>query len=135
MLGLVKSRELIAREARDNQRNLNAGNKGAFKKASKPWNAGLKGVTGHHPNCRATQFKPGSFNGRAAKLVMPIGSYRVNADGYLDRKVSDQPGPHTLRWRAVHRMVWEAAHGPAEAKCVRHDSTDRIVGLWRAWPV
>ena len=48
----------------------------------------------------------------AAKLVQPIGTLRINYDGYLDRKVSDLPGPPHRRWHPVHRLVWEAAHGP-----------------------
>ena len=45
-------------------------------------------------------------------MVVPVGSYRVNADGYLDQKISDQPGPQNLRWKSVHRLVWERTHGP-----------------------
>lgn len=86
-----------------------------FAPGAEPWNKGLKGSTGHHPRSKATQFRPGTLNGRAAQHVVPVGSYRVNDDGYLDRKVSDQPGPQTLRWRAVHRLVWEAAHGHVPA--------------------
>lgn len=89
VLGLAKSRELIAAEARWNQRHLNTGNKGAFKKGNRPWNADIKGSTGHHPNTVANQFKPGQLSGRAAKLVAPVGSYRrraaASAEGQLMR--------------------------------------------------
>lgn len=75
-----------------------------------PWNKGTHFVAGGRS--AETQFQSGACRGRAAQLVVPVGSYRVNGDGYLDRKTSDRPGPQTLRWRAVHRLVWEAANGP-----------------------
>jgi hypothetical protein len=83
-----------------------------FKKGQVPWSKGTKGLAGTHERSRATQFKKGQLSGRAAQLVMPIGSHRINADGYVDRKISDTPGPQTLRWKAVHRIVWEQAKGP-----------------------
>lgn len=81
-----------------------------FRPGQRPWNKGLH----YQPGGRAKdgQFKPGTCNGRAAQLVQPVGAYRVNADGYLDRKVSDEPGLQSRRWRPVHCLVWEAAHGP-----------------------
>lgn len=64
----------------------------------------------------ATRFQPGrELSGRAAQQVKPLGSYRVNADGYLDQKVSTEPGPQHRRWKPVHRIVWEQAHGPVPA--------------------
>lgn len=81
-----------------------------FQKGQQAWNKGKEYRPGGR--CSETQFKPGQYNGRAAQLVVPVGSYRVNADGYLDQKVSDTPGLQSLRWKAVHRMVWEAANGP-----------------------
>jgi len=34
-------------------------------------------------------------------------------DGYLERKVTDDPSfVPNRRWVSVHRLVWEAAHGP-----------------------
>lgn len=80
-----------------------------------PWNKGRPGSTGLHDNTRAHHYRPGNISGRAAQLVQPIGTLRINADGVLERKVSDQPGPAHRRWHPVHRLVWEAAHGPAPA--------------------
>jgi hypothetical protein len=37
---------------------------------------------------------------------MPVGSERVNGDGYVDIKVSD---PN--KWRAKHLIVWESHNG------------------------
>lgn len=80
-----------------------------------PWNKGLPGSTGMQPGCRATQFK----NGRpahAARNYLPIGSLRINADGCLERKLTDDPALAPVRrWTAVHRIVWEATHGPIRA--------------------
>ena len=33
-------------------------------------------------------------------------------DGQLQRKVNDNPGNNTDRWKPVSRLVWEAANGP-----------------------
>jgi hypothetical protein len=55
-----------------------------------------------------TQFKKGQVphNARYA-----IGDRRVNGEGYLDRKVSnDRKGG--LNWTAEHRLVWVEAKGP-----------------------
>jgi HNH endonuclease len=76
-----------------------------FTKGCVPPNKGKK-MPGHgNP---ATQYKPGQrpFN------EAPIGSYRVNADGYAEFKYSDEPGPYTKRWIPVHRKVWIEANGP-----------------------
>lgn len=77
-----------------------------FKKGLVPWNTGHKGMQ-VHPNAVATQFKKGTV----PYTWKPIGSYRVNSDGYLDRKVSDT-GDGPRDWRSVHRLVWIEAHGP-----------------------
>ena len=81
-----------------------------FQKGDLPWNTGTKGVAGQHPNSRSHQFRPGSRNGRAAERYQPIGAERIFS-GYLQRKVNDDL-PLQARWQFVHRMIWEAAHGP-----------------------
>lgn len=83
---------------------------GSFYKGMVPWNQGISYQPGG--NVKRSQFKAGNLNGRAAQLAQPVGAYRVNSCGYLDRKISDQPGPQNLRWRALHRIVWETANGP-----------------------
>lgn len=79
-----------------------------------PWNKGVKGSTGTHPNCRPTQFKPGRRPEESANY-QPIGSLRVCADGYLERKVTDDHPVPARRWVALHRLVWEAEVGPIPA--------------------
>lgn len=41
----------------------------------------------------------------------PIGTEKVDSDGYLRRKLTDTGYP-PKDWVAVHRINWEAAHGP-----------------------
>ena len=83
-----------------------------FKPGLVPWNKGVKGVTGTHPESRRTQFK----KGQRPHTWLPVGSYRITTkDQYLERKVNDRPGNNSVRWKAVHRLVWEAAHGPVPA--------------------
>lgn len=65
-----------------------------------PFNKGKKAPgTGHKP----TQFKKGN---RPANY-MPVGSERINTDGYVDVKIAD---PN--KWVQVHLLIWEAVNGP-----------------------
>ena len=41
---------------------------------------------------------------------MPIGSERVNADGYVDIKIQD--GQQRKNWKGKHILVWEDHNGP-----------------------
>lgn len=83
-----------------------------FKPGHIAWNRGKKGVTGNHPNMRRTQFKRGRPASEAANYV-PIGSERINKDGYLERKITDDQNlVPARRWVGVHRLVWQAANGP-----------------------
>lgn len=115
-LGLEKSAAFIAETAR--ARTLNpehGGRKHQFAKGQEAWNKGLKGVVGVQEACRATQFKKGRPAHEAANYL-PIGSLRVCKDGYLERKVTDDPAiVPARRWVAVHRLVWAEAHGPIPA--------------------
>ena len=61
---------------------------------------------------RRTQFKKGSMSGAAQHNYVPIGSYRLSKDGYLEQKTNDDHPVPARRWVAVHRLVWEAANGP-----------------------
>ena len=81
-----------------------------FKPGIVPWNKGRKGV--NYDGMVATQFKPG----QRPHTWLPVGSYRITSkDAYLERKVCDLPGNNSVRWKAVHRLVWEASHGPVPA--------------------
>ena len=79
---------------------------GRFTKGFTPWNAGLKNVNGVSP----TRFKKGN----KPHTWRPVGSERINDDGYLVRKVSDT-GVKRVDWRLVHVMLWEQHNGPVPA--------------------
>lgn len=108
-MGLRKTRELIATVASERSRRPGHGGQAhQFKAGLVPWNKGTKGLVGTQPACRATQFKPGM----RPHTWVPVGSFRVNPDGVLERKYSDDPGPPHARWRNYAALVWEAEHGP-----------------------
>lgn len=106
-LGLKKSAAFLASPA---ARRLNgsAGLVHRFLPGNLPWNKGQR----YAPRGRSAQthFR----HGQAPKNTLPLGSYRIGPDNYLEQKISDLPGPPKMRWKAVHRLVWEAAHGPIE---------------------
>lgn len=86
-----------------------------FEKGQSPWNKGVPGSTGHHPNVRATQFKKGRRPEENSNH-QPIGAARITKDGYLEQKVTDdQSVPARRRWVPVHRLVWEREHGAIPA--------------------
>ena len=107
-LGLAKSAEF---NASDMAGRIQQGSQSApmiatrFQKGLTPWNKGLKGL--QFEGSKATQFKPGT----APHNWRPVGSYRV-VYGNLERKVNELSGSNSVRWHPVHRIVWEAAHGP-----------------------
>lgn len=109
-LGLRKTEEYLASPASGRLDGVR-GNGSRFRKGQPSWNSGL---TGWQAGGRSveTQFK----KGRPAHLsrnYQPIGTERINKDGYLERKVTDDPSIAPVRrWVAVHRLVWEAANGP-----------------------
>ena len=81
-----------------NRYNLRTETTGCFRKGSIPWNKGLKGYIG--PN--KTSFKKGTI----PPQYRPVGSERVNKDGYIEIKVAD---PRT--WKLKQRYVYEQYHG------------------------
>ncbi len=78
---------------------LDSGLTGYFSKGHVPFNKGRKGVDGWEP----TQFK----KGQVPVNYRPVGSERVNVDGYVEIKVADP-----RKWRLKHQVIWEAANGP-----------------------
>lgn len=108
-MGLAKSAEFQSSDA--SGRLVRGGRRGMdtrFKKGIVPWNKGTPFVAGG--NSATTRFKPGQIGTR----WVPIGSERINADGYRDRKVQDT-GKCNVDWKAVHRLEWEHVHGPIPA--------------------
>lgn len=78
---------------------LSSGLNGQFKKNHVPFNKGKKGIGGWKP----TEFKKGHI----PKNYMPVGSERVNGDGYVDIKIAD---PN--KWKCKHILIWEKNNGP-----------------------
>lgn len=110
MLGLKKSPEYM-REIHG-RHIAKIGADARFKPGQTPWNKGIPGSTGNHPNTKRTQFKPGR-RPEEAHNYQPIGSLRICKDGILQRKITDDPALYpSRRWVAVHRLVWEEVNGP-----------------------
>lgn len=82
-----------------------------FKPGTTPWNKGVSWVAGGRS--AETRFKKGQMSGAAQHNYVPIGSFRINADGHLEQKVTDDPAlVPARRWTPVYRLVWEREHGP-----------------------
>lgn len=75
-----------------------------FKAGFTPWNKGAKGLD---IGGKQTRFAPGS----KPHNTQPVGSYRLNKGGHLQRKISDSGGNNSQRWRGVAELVWCAANG------------------------
>ena len=71
---------------------------GKFKSKHLPWNKGLKGYNAGV----ATRFKKGNI----PHNYRPIGSERIDKDGYINIKV-DNPN----KWRGKHIVTWEKHNG------------------------
>ena len=76
--------------------NLKTGFNGQFKKGHIPFNKGLKGYKG----ANITSFKKGNIPSN----LRPIGSERINVEGYVEIKTSN-------KWELKHRYIWEQHHG------------------------
>jgi hypothetical protein len=114
-LGLRKPLDVIAQMSRQRVNSPgHASQRTRFTPGNEPWNKGQPGSCGHHPNTRKTQWQPGCINHN----TLPLGALRVNPDGLLERKIAETKGAPHLRWRPVHRIVWEQAHGPVPDGCV-----------------
>jgi hypothetical protein len=87
--------------------NLKNGRDCSFRPGNVPFNKGRKGC--YPPGIEKGWFKPGNmpFN------TMPLGSERVNADGYVEVKYAEKSGPPKNRWKGKHILIWEKANGPA----------------------
>lgn len=82
-----------------------------FQPGITPWNKGVHWVAGGRS--AETRFKKGQMSGAAQHNYVPIGSLRINADGHLEQKVTDDPAlVPARRWTPVYRLVWEGENGP-----------------------
>lgn len=81
-----------------------------FVKGLVPWNKGIAFNSGGRSH--EHRFKPGSV----PHTTLPVGTLRItNHYSQLERKVSTASGANNKRWKAVHRLVWEAVNGPTPA--------------------
>lgn len=71
---------------------------GRFEKGSVPYNKGTKGLTG--PN--KTSFKKGNI----PQNYRPVGSERINSEGYIEVKIADP-----RKWEYKHILIWEKHNG------------------------
>ncbi|WP_342557323.1 HNH endonuclease signature motif containing protein [Lysinibacillus sp. FSL P4-0201] len=85
--------------------NIKSGRTGQFEKGSTPVNKGTKGL--YNVGGNRTSFKKGD----TPKNYKPVGTERIDRDGYVLIKVSDSGTWHE-RWRHKHKVVWEKANGP-----------------------
>ena len=83
------------------RKKIKTGTTGCFRKGFIPWNKGKKGYIG----ANKTSFKKGN----KPKNWSPIGSERINDEGYTLIKVSNEGGM-LKRWALKHRVVWEQHH-------------------------
>lgn len=87
-----------------------------YPKGHVPANKGLRRPGWSPGRMASTQFKKGR-PAHESRNYLPIGTERINADGYLERKVTDDPRIFPVRrWVGVHRLLWIAAKGPVPPK-------------------
>lgn len=128
-LGLRKSAECIAAMSRRvlEQDPQHPSRRTRFQPGHVAPNKGRR-MPGYAPGrSGSTQFKPGHVPSNR----VPVGTVLVcPTTGYLKVKVNDEPGPGAVRWRFVHRLVWEAAHGPVpQGHCVAFKARKPIVNV------
>lgn len=107
-LGLSKSAAFLASPA-SGRTNGRQGIGTRFVKGQTPHNKGKPFP--RRGRMAETQFKKGNRTGAANRNYQPIGTERLNEDGYLERKIHDGV-PMQSRWRLVHLLRWEAINGP-----------------------
>lgn len=110
-LGLKKSADYLAGpHACRLRRGDNVGAGFRFQAGVQPWNKGKNFVAGGRS--AETRFAPGAM----PHNTQPIGSYRLTKDGTLQRKISEDKGNNSKRWRGVHELVWVEVNGPVPLK-------------------
>jgi hypothetical protein len=113
-LGLKKDAGFLAEMAREYaMRADHPMRRSCFKKGHAPANRGRKQAEWMSGEM-IERSAAGRFDtGHVPANYRPVGSERINADGYIEMKVYGG-----LRgWRAKHRVVWEQHNGPIPAGC------------------
>lgn len=111
-MGLRKSAEFMATSDKTGRilRGGKLSQATQFTTGQTPWNAGRKGWQAGGRS-QKTQFTTGML----PPNTLPVGSLRIiscKGIAQLERKIGTASGPNHMRWKAVHRLVWEAANGP-----------------------
>ena len=75
---------------------------GRFSKGHTPFNKGKKMPSEIYERCKGTMFK----NGQMPHNHKPVGSERINVDGYVEVKTKE-----SKRWRLKQRVLYEQYHG------------------------
>jgi hypothetical protein len=89
-----------------------------FKPGQVPINKGVRRPGWAPGRMKSTQFKSGERRGAASRNWMPVGSIRVDYEGYQRIKVREwEPGEatgfgNTRIWPLLQRHTWEQVHGP-----------------------
>lgn len=93
-----------------------------FKKGTVPPNKGKKMSAEQYAKSSRTMFKKGGI----PQNYRPVGSERVNVDGYIEIKVADPS-----KWELKHRFVWEENNGkiPAGMNLIFKDNNPLNVKL------
>jgi hypothetical protein len=81
-----------------------------FQPGHVPANKGLRRPGWASGRMASTQFKKGGFPPNRDPDFYVIGALRINADGYIDMRVSFEHG--AKGWCGLHRILWEDARGP-----------------------
>lgn len=118
-MGIHKSEAYLQeKRAEEGERLKTVGVAGRYGSGHVPFNKGLRRPGWSPGRMRETWFKKGQRAGAAQRKWVPVGTVKVNTDGYLRRKIADQPeaiagkGSSSTNWEFIHRRVWEDAHGP-----------------------
>lgn len=88
---------------------INNGLTGRYKKGRIPENKGKKMSAEQYEKCKHTMFKKGNI----PQNYRPVGSERINSDGYIEVKVSDPS-----KWMLKHRLIWQQEHGKIPRDCI-----------------
>jgi hypothetical protein len=100
-IGVKAMRSLVEKH------NLKNGRDCRFRPGNVPFNKGQKGYC--VPGSEKGWFKPGNM----PFGTLPLGSERINIDGYVEVKYAEKSGPPKNRWKRKHVLIWEKMNGPA----------------------
>jgi hypothetical protein len=76
-----------------------------FRPGHIPANLGRKGYC--PPGSEKGWFRPG----HRPWTYKPVGTERINSDGYVDVRIHNPSGKPWKNWKAKHRIIWEKAYG------------------------